>query len=69
MSDSVEIEAAPLAGAFAVYRVGERTPFVTISGPAVSCEVSAGCLLIKVGTDVRYVFSPGQWATVNSVPA
>jgi hypothetical protein len=59
-----EIRAVP-ATTFTIYRAGG---YSTISGIALSADVKDGALIISVSGTPSYIFSPGQWLTVNFNP-
>lgn len=66
MADQIDLDAQSFAG-FVVYRP-DGSAALDVSGSAVTAEVQFGSLVIKSGNEVRYILSPGQWATVNHRP-
>ncbi len=52
---------------FLVYR-SENSSVLQISGNDMTVAVQDGTLIVSSGGVAVYVFSPGQWLTVNSTP-
>lgn len=63
---TVDLDKQLLAG-FTIYHP-DGSQILQISGGSVSAEVQSGSLAIKSGNEVRLIFSPGQWSTVNHQP-
>lgn len=56
----------PMASQFTVYRPSKKA--FSIRGTALTVDVRDGSLLILSGEKIAYIFSPGQWITVNEEP-
>lgn len=54
-------------GGYTVYRTANSSP-EHIAGENLSLSVQNGVLIVMVGGNPVYVFSKGQWLTVNIPP-
>jgi len=56
-----------VANAFRIFRTKNGQPDV-INGANLSAAVQDGSLVISSGGEAIYIYSPGQWITVNANP-